>query len=303
MFLCLAWATAARASAPDATSHTLQVHGQTRSYQLYVPPDVAGRVPLVIVLHGFGGDGAAMLEQGHWTAKAQAEGFMVVAPDGLPKHPGRRPSFFFNPRSWNAGAATGSPAQAAGVDDVAFIAALLDSLEAVYPVDSQRVYVTGFSNGAGMVWRVAAELSDRIAAAAPVSNALLEPVETLQAPVSLLLIWGKDDPLNPIAGGEVKRGDRVVTRPSAAESLTRWRQLLHCPAATQTDSLATGVTRQRSGPCDAGTVVEFITLDGMGHQWPGGKIYFRLIAGSGSNAIDATDVIWQFFTAHPAKER
>ena len=275
----------------------LVVDGISRAYELHVPDGAALPMPLVIMFHGHGGAAASALEQGDWVRKSMASGFAVVALEGTRDNEDRRASLLGNPRSWNAGENTGSSAQRRGVDDVGFVRALIDDLVRRRVADPARVYATGMSNGAGMAFRIGLELSDRVAAIAPVANSLLVPPRPLQRPVSLLLIWGTADPLNPIDGGRVKRTGGYVLRPSANEAWQAWRALLHCPGEPATEPLAKGVSLRAYRGCDAGSSAEFISIEGMGHQWPGGQVYVRMIAGPGSDALNATDRIWSFFRA------
>lgn len=293
----LLWGLAAAAAAsPQLHASTLEVGGVTRSYLLHAPPAADARPrALVVVFHGGGGDGRNALEQGRWIDKARAEGFIVVAPEGTTEHPARAPSALLNPRTWNSGGSTGTPAQRRGVDDVGFVRALLDELSKQHAIDPARIYATGLSNGGAMAFRAGIELSDRIAAIAPVANALLAPPQPLQRPVSLLMIWGSADPLNPIDGGTVRRSMGAMQRPSAHESLQVWRRLLHCPGDAAIERESAALTLHAHRGCDGGATAQLLVVEGLGHQWPGGRIYLRAVAGPGSDAVDATDRIWRFF--------
>lgn len=278
---------------------TIAFGGLERSYVVHAPSSVAGRnAPLVIVLHGQGGDGANALQQGYWVEKADADGFIVVAPEGMPERPDRPARLLGNRRSWNSGPATGSPAAEQGIDDVGFIRAVIADVRRTYAVDGRRIFATGFSNGAAMAFRVGAEMSDVVAAIAPVSNALLMPVERLARPVSLLMIWGVDDPLNPFAGGSVARGGQRLVRPTAEDSLARWASLLRCTGAPRIERPNRKLTQRTFDRCESGSVASLIAVDGLGHQWPGGRVYLRVVSGPGSNAVNATDAIWAFFASH-----
>jgi polyhydroxybutyrate depolymerase len=279
-------------------SLSLRVGTDERTFVAHVPPTASDRLaPLVLVLHGAGGSGENALEQGHWIDAADRHGFIVLAPEGSLEFPDRRASLIRNPRTWNSGPGTGSWASVAGVDDIGFLRALIDLWIAQGRADPHRVYVTGFSNGSAMTFRAGAELSDQVAAIAPVANGLLVPVQRLQSPVSLLLIWGEDDPLNPIAGGPVERRGLTVLRPSAQASFDRWSVLLGC-TASQPEEVQPDVRLLRKTGCAAGSEALFYTIRGLGHQWPGGKTYVRLVSGPGSDALDATEVIWAFFDQH-----
>lgn len=278
---------------------TLDHASGERTYVAVVPPQApAQAAPLVIALHGFGGSGENILTQGRWRETAARHGFIVLAPDGAVEKSGRRPRFRTNPRSWNAGPATGSPASARNVDDSGFLRALIELWVAAGRVDPDRVYVTGFSNGAAMSFRAGADLSDVVAAIAPVSNGLLTNVDRLAAPVSLLMMWGEADPLNPIAGGRVVRATAEVDRPSADASFARWSALLGCRGGPDLTTPRPGVLLTRHRTCDGGAETRLYRVAGLGHQWPGGRVSLRLVSGPGSDAIDASETIWTFFAKH-----
>lgn len=286
------------------SKETLQRPEGVRTYEVYAPASApAKRAPLVVALHGLGGSGANIIDQGRWAAAADRHGFIVIGPDGTVEHPDRRARFFRNPRSWNAGEETGSSAATRGIDDAGFIRALIEAWIKSGRADPDRIYVTGFSNGAGMAFRVGAELSDLVAAIAPVSNALLTPVDRLARPVSLIMIWGDADPLNPYGGGKVKRTGGTVERPGAKASLAEWKSLLACAEPARQEDVGSGVALISYDRCDGGSAAQLYSISGMGHQWPGGMVMLRAISGQGSNALDATETIWSFFAAHarPAK--
>src|SRR6266542_5157522 len=123
-------------------ARSLSSGGRGRSYRLYRPPGLsqAPTAPLVLVLHGGFGSGAQVEQAAGWDPVADRHGFVVAYPDGIG-------------RSWNAGSCCG-PARQQRVDDVAFLAALIDHLGTAENVDPGRVFVTGVSNGAMMAYRL-----------------------------------------------------------------------------------------------------------------------------------------------------
>src|SRR5262249_17835389 len=138
-----------------------------RAYVAHRPdPLPASPWPVVLMLHGAGGTAAWTLEETRLDTMADRAGFLLGLPEGTRADPRRPPGFLSNPQVWDDGSPRGEMAQ--GADDVGFIAGLLDELRRNNPIDPARVYVTGFSNGAGMTFRLATELSHRIAAIAPV---------------------------------------------------------------------------------------------------------------------------------------
>ncbi len=286
---------------PKTVQYSLQIGGQTRTYRVHVPGNYkpGTKVPAVMVLHGLGGKAESALAQGKWLEKSDREGFVAVGLDGTLKNPAKRSSLLNNPRRWNAGNV--EPAdRGRQADDIGFINAVIDQLLSTGMVDPKRIYVTGFSNGAAMAFRVGVELSQRVAAIAPVANTLLVNPASLQQPVPLLLIWGTADPINPINGGTVKRSGRSLVRPSAEYAWKTWGKLLHCPPTPQIIYQQQGVTGKALRPCDRGSEALFYSIEGMGHTWPGGIRYLpEPVVGRSSKAIDATDLIWTFFVKHP----
>ncbi len=179
--------------------------------------------------------------------------------------PDRPPKFLTNPQEWNDGSGRGRR------DDVSFLVALLDRLQA------NRIYLTGFSNGAGMAFRLAAEHAGRIAALAPVAGHcwLAEPRPSRTVPTYYLV--GDADPLVPIAGGEVRTPwGRVETRPPLAQTLSRWGRAIDREWGT----------------------AEFrvdVVLE-LGHHWPGGAgLLGERLGGPTTSNVNATPKIWRFF--------
>ncbi|NUN50029.1 MAG: alpha/beta fold hydrolase, partial [Candidatus Brocadiae bacterium] len=174
------------------------VHGgEERSWHLYVPPGLPAdrAVPLVVVLHGGGGNGRQLERFLEFDALADREGFLVVYPDGLD-------------RGWNDGRGSGSvESQRAGVDDAGFLIAMIDEIAARHRVDPDRVYVTGISNGGFMSHALANRFPSRIAAIAPIVGGMAPAVAAGfgSGAVAVLILQGTDDPLVPYSGGTVAR--------------------------------------------------------------------------------------------------
>src|SRR5690606_38463985 len=168
----------------------------TRRYVVRVPARVArsnALAPLVIVLHGGGGNASNAETMTGFTRKAEREGFIVVYPEGTAR--GRVPLL-----TWNAGHCCGY-AMEQRVDDVGFITALIDKLQSTHRIDPDRIYVTGMSNGGMMSHRLGIELSHRIAAIGPVVGAVFGDEGRPRAPVSAIMINGMLDESVPYDGG------------------------------------------------------------------------------------------------------
>ncbi len=286
-------------AAPGDHQESLDVGGITRTFIVHVPPGFDGKskVPVVFMLHGAGGSGAGSDLETGWGAKADHEGFIAVFPDGNPVRPQLPARFLGNPRIWNDGSGRGIEK----ADDLGFVSAMIDYVEARYSADPERIYCTGFSNGASMTFSVGVNLSSRIAAVAPVSGHLWYRGKQLAYPVPLLFIVGTEDPLNPIAGGDVKLPwGNTQYHPPIADSLKEWERMLGCGPQVITASTRKGVDEVTYDQCAKGGEVVYYTVNGLGHIWPGGQ--HRLPekwVGKPSNELDATEVIWEFFKAHP----
>ena len=247
------------------------------------------------MLHGAGGTAAWTLGDTGWADKADREGFLVVLPDGLRPDLAKPPHFVDNPQVWNDGSPKLVPHEPEG-DDVGFLDAMLDALIAEGAADPRRVYVTGFSNGAGMTFRLAAERSRRFAAVAPVAGHCWLTDARPERPPPTLLLAGGADPLCPWYGGEIVTPwhDRRVRRPPMEQTLRRWAAALGCASGPPREREDDGLRTLAFEGCGAEFVVRVIP--GLGHHWPGGRGQFNpRMAGPPCDRLSANDVIWEFF--------
>jgi polyhydroxybutyrate depolymerase len=252
-------------------------------------------MPVVLALHGATMNGPMMAWFSGLNRKADEAGFIAVYPNGT----GRFSSYF-----WNGGNCCGSAMQNK-VDDVAFINALLDDLMGSYHVDPQRVYATGMSNGAIMAYRLASELSDRIAAIAPVSGSLGTETCQPKRPVSVLHFHGTMDEYIPFLGGKGARSITGTSFRSVDDSVKTWVKANGCDENPKIDQLSkngdeTVVTRKTYIGGKNGTEVVLVVIEGGGHTWPGMKSPARILGKSTKN-ISANDLMWEFFQKHPMK--
>jgi len=250
--------TGSSSPSPGTAQHgSLTVAGLKRTYRLYAAASIATQAsPLVFVLTGCPGTGDEMADLSKADTMAAAGHFVVVYPDPVPDASGD-PSNLEG--CWSAGTCCGD-AQTKGVDDVRFISALLDRLIATTSIDKARVFVAGLSSGGMMAYRLACELSDRIAAIASVSGAQVIQSCRPARPISILEMHGTSDQQLPY------EGDQYF--PSASSTIERWVTLDGC-AATPTQTVK-GITHISIwSQCHAGTVVRFDTIDGGHHSWFG----------------------------------
>src|SRR5437763_8564559 len=165
-------------------TRSLHVGGRDRTYLVHAPPRSDALPPLAVVvfLHGAGATARWALGETGWDATADREGFLVVLPEATRPDPSRPPGFLANPPRWNDGCGHGDGLP----DDIAFLSAVLDDVQAHFAADRRRVYATGFSNGAAMTFRVAAELAPRLTAVAPVAGHCCLPEPRPARPVPTL---------------------------------------------------------------------------------------------------------------------
>jgi polyhydroxybutyrate depolymerase len=271
---------------------TLAIGPTHRDYLLFVPATgqfAAPRVPLVVFLHGKGATAAWADDETGWSRLAAREGFALALPQALPPHPKQPPKFLTNPPYWQ---------DATGTEDLAFLSSAIDDAATRAGSDPRRVFVSGFSNGAAMAFRVAAELSERVAAVAPVAGlcALADPRPA--RPIPTLHVVGSADPLTPLRGGDVRNPwqHRYVRRPPVVETLEKWARAIGCETTPRTDSDAGGV---RVDTYPGSVAFRSVVIDRLGHHWPGGKGGFNhRIAGTPIDTVNGTELVWQFFREH-----
>jgi polyhydroxybutyrate depolymerase len=234
----------------------LRVGTAQRSYEIDLPAraDHALPLPVVIVFHGGGGSADSVRRQTRMSAKGETEGFIAVYPQGSGGFAGKL-------RTWNAGTCCGHAMQQR-VDEIAFVAALLDDLQATVAIDRARVYATGISNGGMMAYEVACALADRVAAIAVVAGEMTALDRCRPArPVSVLVIHGSADRNLPIDGGIGAKALAAHEVRSVASAIDFWRRHDGCSDDARRE--ADGAVRRTSYPsCSGGSEVELVTIEG-----------------------------------------
>jgi polyhydroxybutyrate depolymerase len=268
--------------AAAALTQHLMSGGHRRSYDLYLPAQMPTPVPVILALHGAGGSPARFARITRLHEQATPAGFLVAYPAGIGK-------------TWHAGTCCG-PAQNQAIDDVAFLQALLTDLRGRYPVDDQRIFVTGFSNGAKLAYRVACDLSEQIAAIAPVAATpnVEDPPCTPTAPVALLHLHGLRDRGAPFAGGAPVGSGHLQSVPA---TLHTWASIHGCPGPPTETRLSPQVTVTQYPDCPRGTIIRLITIANLRHRWPRGRTIpgLQTLPGPTRAALSATDTILAFF--------
>jgi polyhydroxybutyrate depolymerase len=284
-------------------TRTITVGDLQRRYRVHVPKkyDPANPTPVVLVFHGGGGNPESMVRLTGMNAKSDEAGFIVVYPFGTGKLADALLTF-------NGGGCCGY-AMDNKVDDVAFTRTLLDDLATVVSVDTNRVFATGLSNGGIMSHYVASELSDRIAAIAPVGGPLMMDAPNAKRPVSIMHFHGTGDEFAPFKGGFGKGplGRAGITEfRSVDHTIQSWVKANGCKPEPEVvalpDKADDGMkcTRKTWSGGKDGSEVVLIEIENGGHTWPGNEPIVAML-GKSTKDISANDLMWEFFQKHPMK--
>lgn len=290
----------------------------TRDFYVHVPPQAAAgkMLPVVIALHGGGGNALQFAQQTGLDAVADKYGFLAVYPEGTGAF--IRQSI----RTWNAGRCCGGAARGK-IDDVGFISAVIDKLVAEYNADPKRVYATGHSNGAMMSYRLACQLSSKIAAIAPNSGQRVFDDCHPARHVPVLHLHGTADPCALYNGGDkcggcfgralgmsaLMPGDTWSCRP--VPDVVRDHASLNGCGDKTTIVFQKGAVTCRRYDCPADGATELCTIEGAGHAWPGLSdngpalcakkpdagicAKYHATTGGRNTDIDGGDFVWNFF--------
>lgn len=275
------------ARSPESQARKLRVGDDERSYVLHVPAnlDHNNPAPLVLVFHGRLGTGQLMEQMTGFSEMAN-QGFIVAYPDGIG-------------RSWNAGHGVGL-AESEGVDDVGFIARLIDALSAEFKIDPRRIYAAGMSNGGMFAYRLACELKGRIAAVASVAGPLPPQIAdhcNQAGPLSILHIHGTADRIVPWEGGETSSGGKIL---SVDATMHLWAGAQKCSEQSVITFSKGNVSCQSYSNCSTGAAVSLCRVEGGGHTWPGSQPagILEAVVGPTNQDVNATAMIWTFFEQH-----
>ncbi len=280
------------------TEYKMNWAGYERLYLVHLPPEDqhSGPMPVLFNIHGGGGTarGNIGLTFGRFNELSDQNGFIVVYPEAIDKN-------------WNDGRRIeGAKAWKENIDDVGFIVAIIEKLNAQYDIDLDRIFATGMSNGGFMSSRLLCDRADLFRGGAILTATLSAgylPQCNPDKPVAVLLMNGTADPLIPYGGGEVNvfrktRGTIVSTD----DYIDFWRNQNGCNSKATRTKLpdekddGTRVIVDAYDGCREGAALTLYRIEGGGHTWPGGKQYLgEKLIGKTSQEINACDVIWNFF--------
>ena len=265
------------------SKRTLMVNDLERSYLLHIPPGISNQqsLPMVFAFHGMGNTATVMKKMTDFDDVADQAKFLVVYPTGIDQ-------------TWNYGGGGTGAAGPGSVDELAFVQEILSDLNTIATIDPKRIYATGFSQGAALVYRLACDMSDIFAAIAPVSHPMdhgsCQPTQA----VSVFHVHGLNDVIRAYSDG-VEEGIATWARLNGCIDSAQVEELcptyvdnIHTKLDTCTDSTqANSVIHTTYASCQAGSAVELYTMTSGRHLWPP------------NYEPSFSEMIWDFFSLHP----
>lgn len=289
---------------PLFKEYTFEWQGYERSYWLYrpTPKRLGEAVPLVFVIHGGGGYAKNMpkFTKSRFNRLADQDGFLVVYPQGLGNqwNDGRDPKKYpalAKLRTWKE-----------NTDDVGFLLEIIEKLAKAYPINREKIFVCGNSNGGFMSNRLICDRPDVFRGAGVITATMDESYLPKCQPsrsAGLVIMNGTEDGAIPLEGGSLKvygsyRGEVMA----ATNYVDFWVKHNNCQtlkdiiAIPDQDGDGTHVTVEEYTDCDDNSRVVFYTVHGGGHTWPGAKSpLYEMLAGKTTLEINACDILWEFF--------
>ena len=259
--------------------------GLKREYLVHVPVAALGkRAPMLLALHGGGGDMDYQASNYGLMEKSDRAGFIAVFPSGYSRLPGGVLG------TWNAGLCCGQAAKR-GIDDVGFLRAVIARVSGQIAVDPRRIFATGMSNGAMMSYRLACEAPE-IRAIAPVAGTDGTSACKPARPVPVIHFHARDDSHVAFNGGPGPDSLVKANFVSVPATIAKWVALNQAAPTPRTVLTVPGASCVRH---DGRAPVELCVTEGGGHSWPGSNP--RRKDKAPSQAISANDRMWAFFSA------
>ena len=285
------------ATGTKSLSQVVTSDGRTRRYRTYVPTNLpSGQLPLLIALHGGLGTSEQFEANSGFDDLAEANKFVVAYPDGIGSQ-----SDGTGFQTWNGGYCCG-PAQTQDVDDVAFIGRLIDTLVTQLPIDTKRVFIAGHSNGGILAYRLACELSEKIAAIGLQAGSNVVRGCAPSRAVPVMHIHGSADTNVPIGGG---RGSGLSTTlfVSAQAAVDAMIAANRCSTSYQpSKSVSDSNVTAKTWTCIGTDIqVRLVTVSTATHAWMGHAAQSQsslTYVGTPYLNFDSSRAIWSFFASH-----
>lgn len=249
-----------------------------------------GGYPIVFMLHGTNQDGAYFYDVSGWKELGEQENFITVFPTSL-RWCYVDDSVETHGLRWVNGQVTDNPCSGPPqnyISDVNFLKLLAKKIADTFPVNPAMIFASGFSNGSGMIHKLAIDAGDVFAACAGSGSFL--PVGDSAKPIHRIPVWAmmgtRDDksirpPFTEIPFGD----DSVLVYFNRA-----LQRMIDCQGVTQNfTKFETTITHsydfKESISGDTGQLYRFTLVNDMFHVYPNG-MNFRL---------EAAKLFWEFF--------
>ena len=255
---------------------TVKVNGKEREYYVYLPKGInlKKKYPAVVTFHGFESDANGIKWLLQPEKKADAFKYVLIFPNALNK-------------SWNVGKGLGSKNKSA--DDKAFLATLLNTIPARHPVNKNKIYTMGFSNGAQMAALAYCDFGQQIAATGIVAHSMNIKACSPKYKTPVAIFQGTEDKYVPFGGG----GKYNIR--SYKDSLNFFVNANNAKTHKDTVVNLKTVSCQRHQNSKKTTKVIGCTLKGTGHSWPGARAFKPEVFGKANTEINTTDFLFKFF--------
>lgn len=192
----LIFAVSANLHAKEIKEYKVRHDGMERSYWFYMPEGLQKGAPLVLCLHGYGGNAEDCRPE--LIEVAKEEGFAVCYPQAMKDPVGKT--------GWNVG----YPFQKGmKINDVDFISFLVKHLQKKFDLSRKNVFYSGMSNGGEMCYLMALKRPDVFAAYASVAGLTMEWMHKELSPkkaVPLMEIHGTVDGISNWNGDPDNKG-------------------------------------------------------------------------------------------------
>lgn len=283
---------------PEFVNGTFAFQGNQRKYILHIPESYDGRtnVPMVVFLHGGGGNAKTAQGFTNFNQVSDDNGFLMLYPQAF---------FETAPDSYAWADGRGLAPDKLGIDDVGFIGALVTALKIEYKIDNQRVYLCGFSNGSFLSQRIAFQKNDQYAAIGTLGGTMSESLYDDGAPgraIPIMYVFGTADPLVPYEGGYVSGNTSLEPVKAVEDAVAYWKANNTCltteskvdvPNVNTTDNSTVEVYQYTNCNCNAS--IKFYKVIGAGHTWPGVLLPAGHSFGETNMDMQASVELWNFF--------
>lgn len=253
-----------------------------RRFIVYVPPHFENNTPhaLILLFHGYASNPFTFETITHFKSVANMNNLVLIYPEGTKS--------LAQLRGWNTGLHP-----TIKVNDVLFVSNLLNLVQANICIKPNQIYATGFSNGGGFVAKLACQLSNRIAAFAPVSGSYVTSFKSCSAtkPVSILEFHGSHDTIVPYNGFSEKKEQATFAW------VSQWAKRDNCAPDPFITKESNNITEYKWIYCETNSSIEHYKILGEGHVWP--DKHFLQSASNHTLYLNTAKVIWNFFNLHP----